>query len=302
MKRTHVPAASLLSILLLISVVGIIILAATRALTESTRASSNQSALDEARVAAFTGLQEGLQYLKAGTQLTEGEFGDMSELTAANYSLKPRVGGFKLDSAGNCTVQTLDTTGVNAMDFSHCPSYEMAIRTKVAYGLTGGAALSRSLSLSSADFPQATEVYIPFALSGGFIQLVASELLAPGTTVKIRACSTNDGNDYACGQQTILNPGSSYLLTGTYASDKYLGITVTYPVALTKAVEVLKGGESAGEVTLGKGYTTIDVTGYSIGGKSGGGVVVKYVYAVRNGVPYRTETTGAFNSKGVFNQ
>ncbi|MEZ0287031.1 MAG: hypothetical protein ACAH35_04280 [Candidatus Paceibacterota bacterium] len=276
MKRILSPkrGASLLIMLLLLSVVGVMVLAGSRALLESGRASAVLSTRDEALDTANIGIQEGLSYIGAGS-LTDGEYGNRTDKTSVGttYTLYPLRRGFTRDASGFCSVQTSAQTLAASTADRTCPYYDMAIRNRVAYTSAPAAVLS------SRDIPSGTAVLIPFRSN------FASFTVGVGVSVKYAICTSSTVCE---AEQT---PAGAFSVVGRNDA-RYLRLVFTY-VAGPSSITLLNLSSTSGQTVMGKGYTTVDVTGYS------GETRVRLIHTVRAGIPYLSETTGVFDENGV---
>jgi Tfp pilus assembly protein PilX len=278
--------ASLLTILLLVAVVGVMVLAGSKALQESTRTSAVLSTREEAKHMAQTGFEEALLYLNSGSSLlVEGEYGTITDRTAGtSYSLTPMRRGFS--DVDTCATQTA-AEAVNASSSTivkTCPYYEVAIRNRAAY-LASQTNISKFV-LSSLDFPTGTAVTIPLRTAAVWFNVAANPSI---TNVSFALCTTSS----SCGGSTPVSPGGVYQVNDPSLTNRFIKITATHSIPVGSPATIVTASNSAQQTVIGKGYTTIDVTGYS------GDTQVRQIYTVRNGKPFLSETTGVFDQYGI---
>jgi hypothetical protein len=274
--------------LLLISVVGVMVVAGSRALSEAGRAITLQAVREEATQVALTGIQEGLLYLGGGAGLNaDGEYGVSG---ATGYSLTPWRRGYTRTSGEGapCLNQTVaqDAANASAPDRT-CPWYDLTIRDRAAYS----SATIGAFTLSSTDFPSGAARMIPVQVPGT-VQLTvnnSAQMSSPAVTWQL--CTTQDVA--TCGGGTPVNPGG--VISFSSPAKQYLRLIFGHTFTTDAPQSVIVGGVygGAGQITLGKGFRTIDSTGYA------GDAVVRLRYVVRgDNTQWQSEVSNYYDSLG----
>lgn len=277
--------ASLLTMLLLVAMVSIMVLAGIQALTEGSRSSAVGAAQAEAEDIAHTGIQEGMGYFSnPGTALVEGQYGTLTDRTfSSQYSLYPMRRGF----VKNTDCQTLsfaESLGNNASFIDkNCPYYDLVIRNRTAYNNSGELA---TYELSSRDVPNGVEVSIPVRGLAVLLTLQADQNIAAAA---YKLCESASSCTLGSG---IVSPGGAFLV-GNFSA-RYFRLNVTYNTYPATPITVLKASGGLGQVVLGKGYITVEATGYS------GEVVRRFFLTIRgDGKRYLSETPFTTNQYGA---
>lgn len=278
--------ASLLTILLLIAVVGVIVLAGSRALQESSRSSAVLATETEARHAAMTGIWEGiLLWNTQGAGIFDREYGTITDRTlATSYSLTPMRRGFLANTS--CTSQSgaeQQNQNGSTIDKS-CPYYDLAIRDRGAYS-SAQTDISK-FALSSRDFPNGVAEKVALRSTSVWLNVPADPNIQ---RVNIALCVLYT----SCGGASPVAPGGSLPISDPSLTYHYMQITVIYNSVPANPITVLTASQSPSQTVLGKGYITIDATGYS------GETQVRMVYTLRAGQIFLSPFTGVFDQYGI---
>jgi hypothetical protein len=301
MKETIFPpksAASLLTMLLLMAIVGVMIIVAGRVLGESGRAVTLQSVREEAYQAALTGIQEGLQHLSENAP-GAAELGDVTTQTSqTNYSHFPLRRGYSRaeNSIGACVHQTARSPipGPAALDRS-CPYYDLSVRDRIGYLSFPGSVMNPPYQLSSKDFPSGVTRMIPVRAQQLILNIASNvNMLSPA--VEWAPCLTSD--PASCQATQSLAPGQTLIHTDVSSYNySFLQLTFYHTAPASSPVILAEGVVTAGLATpiiAGLGYYAIESTGYA------GGVQVTLRYVVRgDGAHSMSEVSSRFNQLGA---
>lgn len=267
--------ASLLIILLIMAGAGAVVLVGSKAIIDSSRQVSATANNTLALQMAQTGVQDGLLLYKKGFLSQSGEYGDTTAV--GGYSLQPMRRGF---SDASCKVYGLDQlASATATTYNpDCPYYDVTIRNTIAM-----TSATTNWSLTTRELPNNIATVIPLENNPA---LTFSLDALPGLTYDYGVCTTYNCSAPSDPVAGIGVTGSSNpafqisALTGGGIPIKALRFTAHYSLSAGPHVGVIGSVAPQSlfptQVAVGKGYTTIDVTGYA------GGVQKKVVVTIRN--------------------
>lgn len=263
--------ASLLIILLIMAGVGSVVLAGSKAIIDSSRQASTTSFSTSALQIAQTGIQDGLLLYKKGFLTASGEYGDPAGSTGTNYSLQNVRRGFQLNDA-TCSSFTVDQVQ-SATYNQDCPYYELSIRNVEAFSSAASAA---SYQLTSRELPKGVGTIIPLPVNPG-ITLTFNTNGGIGLTYDYSTCTTLNCQ---AGSESATTLGVSNSLLAINAGVLAVRITPHFTPSAGPHVQIVQavaptGSWGTSQIAVGKGFTTIDVTGYA------GGVQKKLILTVR---------------------
>jgi Tfp pilus assembly protein PilX len=287
---TNRRGSSLLITLLIMTAVSILLVSGSRAVVESSRSVGTLDAQTSAQHIAESGLQEGLLYLRQNNPVLQaGEYG-VKDISTTPYSLRPLRRGFS-DSA--CTVMTPAAATTASTANTDCPYYDLAIRNSVGYS----GSTNPPYTLSSRDVPHNQ----PIALNLQTGEPITFHPQTGGGTVSSYTYALcPDITMVGCTAETPISTSQDFIVqsTKTYKALKIRALYTAGVAPTIPATLMTISPASTNEVALGKGNTTIDVTGYM------GNVQKRYVITARVGpggtlVYTQTETAQYYDQNGV---
>jgi hypothetical protein len=266
------PGASLLIILLIMAGAGSVVLVGSRALIDSSRQVGATTNNTVALQMAQAGTQDGLLLYKKGFLTSTGEYGDSAGVSG--YSLKPVRRGFTDAACKSWGVDQPATSAVSTYSLD-CPYYDIAIRNTKA--LT---ASTTDYSLTSRELPNNVPTIIPIPVNPAITVNLNS---VPGFTYDYYLCVTLDCTDVTDPVQTFVAQNNlSFQIPATAGIKVVKAMKFTSHFTLSSGPHVIIVSGIApqsgwpSQIAMGKGYTTVDVTGYA------GGVQKKVLLTIRN--------------------
>lgn len=251
-KQLRQSGSSLLIILLIMSAVGAIVLGGSRAIIDASRLSAAASASLSAERMAEAGIQDAVLLYKGF--LKDGEYGEPNASPFGAYSLKPQRRGF---TDANCTLIGQDQpASAPATKYNpDCPYYDFTIRNTVAF------TTDVNFAFSTRVFPPGQPVLLMLKKNPGIHFAWAQGF--PLTNYRVRTFSDLAGQSIPLSDTgfvinqffDISNLAQSVEITANYAIN-------SGPHASSVLIPSQTDGSTT-QIAIGKGYTTIDVTGYA---------------------------------------
>jgi hypothetical protein len=222
----------------------------------------------------------------ASSSYVENQYGQLVDRTSStSYSLNPLRRGFSQNSSCLTQSNAEQLTASSSTIDKSCPYYDMSIRDRAAY--TTGQTPLTNFGLSSRDFANGTPVVIPLRATQVDFYVVPTAGLTGATfalCTTIASCGAPSG--------TIV-PNAIYPVRDNTLTYRYVQITASYSAYPTTPVSIITAQNSIGQVVIGKGYKTIDVTAYS------GETQVHTFYTIRAGQAYVSDFAGTFDQYGI---
>lgn len=257
--------SSLLLVILITTTVSVVILATSKLIIDTTR---SQSAADYANLAkqmALSGIEEGLARYNgfgSGSLLKVGEYGNdasANELGTSSYRLKPMRRGFY---DADCLVPSSDTPILSegTVYNSDCPYYDLTVRSIIRIDSPD------FHTYTSRELPPNQEIILNILQSSPF------NFTPSGSEVSYRTFDGFDGTGSGTESVTVAKSGLGVIDDSTIKS-----IAFTTKVGFSQLILTVNSGQLA----IGKGFTTIDVSGYA------GSIRKKYILTIRekDGIP-----------------
>lgn len=243
--------SALLVILLLLATIGSILLTASKAAIDISRAVSSNSDNRAAYMIARAGIYEGLSRIWIGnTDLVNGEYGNgMSTNPVGGYSLTVLSRGYT-DTA--CTLVSGDGLVSSGGFNTDCPYYDLTVRHYVA--LSSG----QTFDYSSRELPKNVTITLNLMLANSFTFHPSSIFTASGGNIDYKVYNSSGSNTYnaVAGDQII--PSNSTKVDITVRNKDLVADSGT-PANRGLLIQNIA---AANQLVIDKGYITIDSDGH----------------------------------------